>query len=263
MNSISQGDFRKRFSCSSHFVGRTRGKNRTRPACGCRNLMIHRGFQRGFLDHRSCDQKFWFLVGVLAGLSFFKAATLQSMQGADVPGSSGGDSCIPTAIVPGSACDNWRVVEHEVPDEGEPLIQLVECRICQEEDHVKNLETPCACCGSLKFAHRKCVQRWCNEKGDITCEICHRPYHPGYTAPPPPQSEDTAIDFAEVMRIDEDFDRPLTSREFQEFANEIREDVRAMRIAQMDMMESFQNLTQSFRDLFNHIYSFIPPPPPQ
>jgi len=24
-----------------------------------------------------------------------------------------------------------------------------------------------------QYAHRACVQRWCNEKGDITCEICH------------------------------------------------------------------------------------------
>jgi len=25
----------------------------------------------------------------------------------------------------------------------------------------------------LQYAHRACVQRWCNEKGDTTCEICH------------------------------------------------------------------------------------------
>ncbi|OAY50011.1 uncharacterized protein LOC110614298 [Manihot esculenta] len=80
-------------------------------------------------------------------------------------------------------------------EEGELLIQVSECRICQEEDLVNKLETPCACSGSLKYAHRKCVQHWCNEKGDITCEICHQPYQPGYTTPPhPPRSEDTAID---------------------------------------------------------------------
>ncbi|KAF8010066.1 hypothetical protein BT93_J0897 [Corymbia citriodora subsp. variegata] len=79
--------------------------------------------------------------------------------------------------------------------EEEPLIQTVECRICQEEDSVKNLETPCACSGSLKYAHRKCVQRWCNEKGDVICEICHQAYEPGYTAPPaPPNPEDATID---------------------------------------------------------------------
>ncbi|KHN28147.1 E3 ubiquitin-protein ligase MARCH3, partial [Glycine soja] len=76
-----------------------------------------------------------------------------------------------------------------------PLLQLAECRICQEEDSVSDLETPCSCSGSLKYAHRKCVQRWCNEKGDIICEICHKSYEPGYTAPPPrPQPEETTID---------------------------------------------------------------------
>ncbi|KAJ8641885.1 hypothetical protein MRB53_018579 [Persea americana] len=34
------------------------------------------------------------------------------------------------------------------------------------------------------YAHRKCVQRWCNEKGDIICEICRQQFKPGYTAPP-------------------------------------------------------------------------------
>ncbi|XXG65631.1 hypothetical protein AAC387_Pa05g3284 [Persea americana] len=28
----------------------------------------------------------------------------------------------------------------------------------------------------LKFAHRKYIQRWCNKKGDITCEI----WQPGF-----------------------------------------------------------------------------------
>lgn len=58
-----------------------------------------------------------------------------------------------------------------------------ECRICQEEDDVLNLEAPCACAGSLKFAHRKCVQHWCNEKGDTICEICCKPYEGDYTVP--------------------------------------------------------------------------------
>ncbi|CAH2043839.1 unnamed protein product [Thlaspi arvense] len=87
--------------------------------------------------------------------------------------------------------------EEEATDEEEPLIQSVECRICQEEDSVKNLESPCSCSGSLKYAHRKCVQRWCNEKGDTICEICHKPYQPGYTAPPPPPADDTVIDIGE------------------------------------------------------------------
>ncbi|WCJ25281.1 RING/FYVE/PHD zinc finger superfamily protein [Euphorbia peplus] len=63
--------------------------------------------------------------------------------------------------------------------------KLVECRICHDEDEDTNMEAPCSCCGSLKYAHRKCVQRWCNEKGDTICEICHQEFRPGYTSPPP------------------------------------------------------------------------------
>ncbi|KAK8654387.1 hypothetical protein V6N13_128356 [Hibiscus sabdariffa] len=57
------------------------------------------------------------------------------------------------------------------------------CRICHEEDFesLKSLEAPCACSGSVKFAHRDCIQRWCNEKGNTTCEICLQKYEPGYT----------------------------------------------------------------------------------
>ncbi|CAN8232918.1 unnamed protein product [Cochlearia groenlandica] len=63
-------------------------------------------------------------------------------------------------------------------------IKLVQCRICHEEDEEdSSMDTPCSCSGTLKFAHRSCVQRWCNEKGDTVCEICRQQYKPGYTAP--------------------------------------------------------------------------------
>lgn len=64
--------------------------------------------------------------------------------------------------------------------------KLVQCRICHNEDEDSNMDTPCSCCGTLKYAHQKCVQRWCNEKGDTTCEICLQQFKPGYTAPPQP-----------------------------------------------------------------------------
>lgn len=35
-------------------------------------------------------------------------------------------------------------------DEEAPLLSMAECRICQEEDSIDALETPCACNGSLK-----------------------------------------------------------------------------------------------------------------
>ncbi|KAF2931998.1 hypothetical protein DAI22_05g254000 [Oryza sativa Japonica Group] len=74
--------------------------------------------------------------------------------------------------------------EHnDVQDEREKSGVLVECRICQEEDDQTYMETPCSCRGSLKYAHRKCIQRWCDEKGDTICEICLQQYTPNYTAP--------------------------------------------------------------------------------
>ncbi|ESQ45818.1 hypothetical protein EUTSA_v10010967mg [Eutrema salsugineum] len=109
---------------------------------------------------------------------------------------SSGESSRPqgTDLASSSVHETEEVREYYAVAEEEPFLQsVVECRICQEEDTTKNLEAPCACNGSLKYAHRKCVQRWCNEKGDITCEICHQPYQPGYTAPPPPPSDETII----------------------------------------------------------------------
>ncbi|CAN4079916.1 unnamed protein product [Withania somnifera] len=63
--------------------------------------------------------------------------------------------------------------------------KMEECRICHDGDDDSNMETPCSCRGTLKYAHRKCVQRWCNEKGDIICEICRQNFTPDYTAPVP------------------------------------------------------------------------------
>ncbi|KAI3861164.1 hypothetical protein MKX03_029768 [Papaver bracteatum] len=84
-------------------------------------------------------------------------------------------------------------------------MMMIECRICQEEDEEHQMEAPCACNGTLKFAHRKCIQRWCNKKGDITCEICNQVYSPNYTLPPPITNPDgLAIDIRQAwgQRID-------------------------------------------------------------
>ena len=75
--------------------------------------------------------------------------SLQSMQEAEAAGSSGEGSS--QGAEPHScAVDVKDMEEHVSCDEEEPLIQTVECRICQEEDIIKNLETPCSCSGSLK-----------------------------------------------------------------------------------------------------------------
>ncbi|KAL0907347.1 hypothetical protein M5K25_021751 [Dendrobium thyrsiflorum] len=38
---------------------------------------------------------------------------------------------------------------------------------------------------SEKFAHRGCIQRWCDEKGSTVCEICLEKFEPGYTVTAP------------------------------------------------------------------------------
>ncbi|ONK57930.1 uncharacterized protein A4U43_C09F5740 [Asparagus officinalis] len=53
---------------------------------------------------------------------------------------------------------------------------LVQCRICLEEGNQSEMEAPCGCSGSIKFAHRSCLQKWCNEKEGIICEICKKIY---------------------------------------------------------------------------------------
>lgn len=149
--------------------------------------------------------------------------SLQSIQGNGVQKSSEG-GCCSHSIDPCTSIDIDDVANNVETGEEEPLINMVECRICQEEDGIKNLETPCACSGSLKFAHRKCVQRWCNEKGDIICEICNQPYQPNYTAPlPVPQSEDTSdisgdLHDARLLAIAAT-ERRLLETEYDEYAD--------------------------------------------
>ncbi|KAL6610613.1 hypothetical protein ACP70R_040582 [Stipagrostis hirtigluma subsp. patula] len=80
------------------------------------------------------------------------------------------------SVVPSSTMASCDVaVQDDRPKSG----ALVECRICQDEDDEAYMETPCSCKGSLKYAHRRCIQRWCDEKGDTICEICLQ-FDPGY-----------------------------------------------------------------------------------
>ncbi|KAL8142652.1 hypothetical protein V2J09_015684 [Rumex salicifolius] len=92
------------------------------------------------------------------------------------------------------------------------------CRICHEDEFQdsQRLESPCACSGTAKFAHRECIQRWCDEKGNTTCEICLQEYEPGYTAVP---KKVKVIE--EVMTIRGSFEIPREEDEEDVTENEL------------------------------------------
>lgn len=54
----------------------------------------------------------------------------------------------PSSASSSSAALNERM--EEAIDEEAPLITMAECRICQDEDSISQMESPCACSGSLK-----------------------------------------------------------------------------------------------------------------
>ncbi|KAK3250679.1 hypothetical protein CYMTET_39953 [Cymbomonas tetramitiformis] len=65
-----------------------------------------------------------------------------------------------------------------------------ECRICHEDESSEKFEKPCACTGSMLFAHRSCIQRWIEEKGDTVCEVCHQNFQGEFEEPTPRPSPD-------------------------------------------------------------------------
>lgn len=79
---------------------------------------------------------------------FVPPRSSQAPEVVEAPGSSVGGSGSHVFDSYSSAIDIEDV--HGAAEEDEPLIQIVECRICQEEDNTRNLEVPCACNGSLK-----------------------------------------------------------------------------------------------------------------
>ncbi|KAI5020055.1 hypothetical protein ZWY2020_044943 [Hordeum vulgare] len=110
---------------------------------------------------------------VMAG----RLLTASTVQSAIDEASNAASSSTPT-------CGEKAVVVSEDGGGGRPKSGvLVECRICQEDGDETCMEAPCSCKGSLKYAHRTCVQRWCDEKGDTICEICLQQFTPNYKAP--------------------------------------------------------------------------------
>uniref|UniRef100_M8C391 Uncharacterized protein n=1 Tax=Aegilops tauschii TaxID=37682 RepID=M8C391_AEGTA len=77
------------------------------------------------------------------------------------------------------------------------------------------MESPCACSGSLKYAHRGCVQRWCDEKGSTLCEICLQGFEPGYTVPP---KKAPAVEVLVTVSEDEDEEEELDGHQGMQYA---------------------------------------------
>ncbi|CAO2183225.1 unnamed protein product [Urochloa humidicola] len=115
------------------------------------------------------------MTGRLITESTLRSAIHESLAGAALPSAMAGyEQTDPSVVVPED-------VQLAVGKATSGV--MVECRICQEEGDEAYMETPCSCKGSLKYAHHRCVQRWCNEKGDTICEICLQQLTPNYTAP--------------------------------------------------------------------------------
>ncbi|XP_065017649.1 uncharacterized protein LOC135644123 isoform X1 [Musa acuminata AAA Group] len=94
-----------------------------------------------------------------------------------------------------------------------PFASTCLCKICHEEEEESStsMETPCACSGTLKFAHRECIQRWCDQKGSNVCEICLQVFEPGYTVPEKKALVDVAVTIRESLeasRINYDPENP-------------------------------------------------------
>ncbi|EMS56157.1 hypothetical protein TRIUR3_01898 [Triticum urartu] len=68
----------------------------------------------------------------------------------EITGAPKSSSSRDTTALPITGHSFFAVGDSMVPEE-EPLLQITECRICQEEDDIKNLESPCACTGSVKL----------------------------------------------------------------------------------------------------------------
>lgn len=51
-----------------------------------------------------------------------------------------------------------------------------ECRICLTTDKQHDIVEPCACTGSVQYAHLECLRSWCMNNMSLKCEICGSVY---------------------------------------------------------------------------------------
>ena len=63
---------------------------------------------------------------------------------------------------------------------------VAECRICGDEASISDLDSPCGCTGSCRWAHASCVQKWIDLKPSaaFVCEVFILPVLSVFTLPP-------------------------------------------------------------------------------
>lgn len=59
---------------------------------------------------------------------------------------------------------------------GPPSSSGHECRICLTSDNQHDIVEPCACTGSVQYAHLECLRSWCMNNRSLKCEICGSVY---------------------------------------------------------------------------------------
>ncbi|WVZ26124.1 hypothetical protein V8G54_004668 [Vigna mungo] len=77
-----------------------------------------------------------------------------------------------------------------------------------------------------QFAHRNCIQRWCNKKGNTICEICKQveEFSPNYSLPPVRSNAIMAIDIRQEsgnnadMHVDLASEHQLLQTEYEDYA---------------------------------------------
>ncbi|EHA8588731.1 E3 ubiquitin-protein ligase MARCH8-like [Cocos nucifera] len=115
------------------------------------------------------------------------AAALEAGNGAGGHGAgvATGAAAPPTPVLEGAVPEIRIFIENPGSSfSGTENDGVVQCKICHDEGLESEMETPCGCDGTIRFAHRKCVQTWIDLKGDIICEICHQEYRPDYSVLP-------------------------------------------------------------------------------
>ncbi|KAI3864722.1 hypothetical protein MKW92_049348 [Papaver armeniacum] len=69
-----------------------------------------------------------------------------------------------------------RIEEDEKEEEEEEEEEKI-CKICHSPGDSQNpLQYPCACSGSMKFVHSKCLLRWMAQRISLECEVCKHRY---------------------------------------------------------------------------------------